>query len=157
MDNLFTYLSFRKDDPPDHFVVEHFVAAWGIMSCITFRCLEPSFQFMHDHDDLQWLSHGACMVTSSYCMVKQGQSTMERDTCTTRGTSHVITQIISENISLSYGRIFQASETLQRSLIQTATLHKHLQFTISMPDIHNSTRRDDTEEQDIPLFPEFIN
>jgi len=31
------------------------------------------------------------------------------------------------------------------------------QFTISMPDIHNSTRRDDTEEQDIPLFPEFIN
>ena len=65
LDNLFTYLSFRKDSPPDHFVVEHFVAAWGMMSCITSRCLEPSFQFMHDHDDLQWLSHGACMVTSS--------------------------------------------------------------------------------------------
>ena len=133
------------------------MATWGTTPCITSRCLEPSFQFMHDHDDLQWLSHGACMVTSSYCMVKQGQSTMERDTCTTRGTRHVITQIISENISLSYGRIFQASETLQRSLIQTATLHKHLQFTISMPDIHNSTRRDDTAEQEIPLFPEFIN
>jgi hypothetical protein len=52
---------------------------------------------------------------------------------------------------------FSSLRTLQRSLIQTATLHKHLQFTISMPDIHNSTRRDDTEEQDIPLFPEFIN
>ena len=65
LDNLFTYLSFRKDGPPDDFVVKHFVAAWGVMSCITSRCLEPSFQFMHDHDDLQWLSHGACMVTSS--------------------------------------------------------------------------------------------
>ena len=43
---------------------------------------------------------------------------------------------------------FSSLRTLQRSLIQTATLHKHLQITISMPDIHNSTRRDDTEEQD---------
>ena len=26
-----------------------------------------------------------------------------------------------------------------------------------MPDVYNSTRRDDTEEQEIPLFPEFRN
>ena len=65
LDNLFTYLLSRKGGPTDHFVVEHIVAAWGTTPCIPSRCLETSFQFMHDHDDLQWLSHGACMVTSS--------------------------------------------------------------------------------------------
>ena len=52
---------------------------------------------------------------------------------------------------------FLSLRTLQRSLIQTATLYKRLPFTTSMPDIYNSTRRDDTEEQETPLFPEFIN
>ena len=52
---------------------------------------------------------------------------------------------------------FLSLRTLQRFLIQTATFYKHLPFTISTSDIYNLTRRDDTEEQEIPLFPEFIN
>ena len=132
-------------------------AAWVTTPCRTSRRLEPSCQFLHEHDDVQWLSHGACMVTSSYCTVKQGQSTMERDTCTTRGNK---TRNHANHIREYQSQLwkdFSSLRTLQRSLIQTATLHKHLQFTISMPDIHNSTRRDDTAEQEIPLFPEFIN
>ena len=65
LDNLFTYLPSRKDGPSDHLVDAHIMAAWGITACVTYRCLEPSFQFMHDHDDLQWLSHGSCIADGS--------------------------------------------------------------------------------------------
>ena len=61
-DNLFTYLLSRKDDVSDDHVDAHIVPAWGITACITYRCFGSSFQFMHDHDDLQWLSHGSCIA-----------------------------------------------------------------------------------------------
>ena len=64
-DNLFTYLLSRKDDVSDDLVDAHIMPAWGITACITYRCFGSSFQFMHDHDDLQWLSHGSCIVDSS--------------------------------------------------------------------------------------------
>ena len=52
---------------------------------------------------------------------------------------------------------FLSLRTLQRSLIQTATLYKHLPFTISMPYIYNSTRRDQRKNQRTAWFPESSN
>ena len=66
-DNLFTYLLSRKSGVSDDLVDAHIMPAWGITACVTYRCFGSSFQFMHDHDDLQWLSHGACIVGRSLC------------------------------------------------------------------------------------------
>jgi hypothetical protein len=61
-DNLFTYLLSRKDGASDDLADEHTMPAWGITACITYRCFGFSFEFMHDHDDSQRLSHGACIA-----------------------------------------------------------------------------------------------
>ena len=61
-DNLFTYLLSRKDGASDDPVDAYIMSAWGITACITYRCFGSSFQFMHDHDDSQRLSHGACIA-----------------------------------------------------------------------------------------------
>ena len=66
LDNLFTYLPSRRGDLSDRFVDVHIMAVRGMSACATYKCFEPSFQFMHDHDDLQWLSHGSCTVDSSW-------------------------------------------------------------------------------------------
>ena len=58
------YPSFKKKKKKN-FVDADIVAVCGITPCITSRCLEASFQFTHDHDDSQWLSHGACIVGRS--------------------------------------------------------------------------------------------
>ena len=120
MNNLFTYLASRRDGPLDHLVNADILAAWGITPCVTPRCLEASFQFTHDHDDLQWLSHGACIVGMSLCRQTSPIQQQRGYTHITRATTCVYMQIIPENISLSHGSLFQASEHFKMPYLRKA-------------------------------------
>ena len=55
------------------------------------------FQFMHDHDDLQWASHGPSMACSQNIWQNMVRAAMGENTCTTLAITYVFTQIISEN------------------------------------------------------------
>ena len=157
MDNLFTYLASRKDGPFDHLVDADILAAWGITPCVTPRCLEASFQFTHDHDDLQWLSHGACIVGMSLCRQTSPIQQQRGYTHITRATTCVYMQIIPENISLSHGSLFQASEHFKVSYSKQAQVPNTLYKRQSILKNHNSTSRDQIKNQGTALFPEFIN
>ena len=82
---------------------------------------------------------------------------MERIYAHTRATTCVFMQIISENISLSHGSIFQASEHFKMSLFKTAAGCKHTLQRQSISKNYISTSRDQTKNQGTALFPEFIN
>ena len=125
--------------------------------CVTPRCLEASFQFTHDHDDLQWLSHGACIVGTSLCRQTSPIQQQRGYTHNTRATTCVFIQIISENISLSHGSLFQASEHFKVSYSKQAQVSNTLYKRQSILKNHNSTSRDQIKNQGTALFPEFIN
>ena len=69
----------------------------------------------------------------------------------------VFIQIISENISLSHGSLFQASEHFKMSYLKQAQVAKTLYKRQSILKNHNSTSRDQIKNQGTALFPEFIN
>ena len=102
LDNLFTYLPSRRGDPSDHLVDAHIMAARGMTACAAYRCFELSFQFMHDHDDLQWLSHGACTVDIHIRSQREPGCWWTGYMWITSEPTNIFMQIISENISLSY-------------------------------------------------------
>ena len=66
-------------------------------------------------------------------------------------------QIISENISLSHGSLFQASEHVKMSYLKQARDAKHTLRRQSIVKNHNSTSRDQIKNQGTALFPEIIN
>ena len=78
LDYLFTYLPSRRGVPSNHLVDAHIMAAWGIMACAMYRCFELILQFMHDHDDLQWLSHGSSMACSQNIWQNMARAAMGR-------------------------------------------------------------------------------
>ena len=82
---------------------------------------------------------------------------MGRNTRITVEITHLFTQIISENIQLKHGIVFQVPEHCKISYPRKPQRYRDVHVVISIPKIDNSRRRDDTEEQEIPLFPEFIN
>ena len=55
------------------------------------------FQFMHDHDDLQWASHGPSMSCSQNVCQNMVRAATGDYTCITLTITYVFTQIISEN------------------------------------------------------------
>ena len=59
MDNFFAYHTSCRSDPSDDVVEDWRGGAQWTLACSIYKCYELSFQFMHDHDDLQWLSHGS--------------------------------------------------------------------------------------------------
>ena len=69
----------------------------------------------------------------------------------------VFIQIISENISLSHGSLFQASEHFKMSYLKQARIVNILYKHQSILKNHNSTSRDQIKNQGTALFPEFIN
>ena len=69
----------------------------------------------------------------------------------------VFIQIISENISLSHGSLFQASEHFKVSYSKQAQGSNTLYKRQSILKNHNSTSRDQIKNQGTALFPEFIN
>ena len=69
----------------------------------------------------------------------------------------VFIQIISENISLSHGSLFQASEHFKMSYLKQAQVVNTLYKRQSILKNHNSTSRDQIKNQGTALFPEFIN
>ena len=69
----------------------------------------------------------------------------------------VFIQIISENISLSHGNPFQASEHFKMSYLKQAQVVNTLYKSQSILKNHNSTSRDQIKNQGTALFPEFIN
>ena len=69
----------------------------------------------------------------------------------------VFIQIISENISLSHGSLFQASEHFKVSYSKQAQVLNTLYKRQSILKNHNSTSRDQIKNQGTALFPEFTN
>ena len=55
------------------------------------------FQFMHDHDDLQWASYGPSMLCSQNIWQNMVRAATGESTCITLAITYVFTQIISEN------------------------------------------------------------
>ena len=68
----------------------------------------------------------------------------------------VFIQIISENISVSHGSLFQASEHFKVSYSKQAQVLNTLYRRQTMLKNHNSTSRDQIKNQGTALFPEFI-
>ena len=114
-DNLFTYLLSRKSGVSDDLVDAHIMPAWGITACITYRCFGSSFQFMHDHDDTQRLSHGACIADIHIRSQREPGRQWTGFTCITSEPTYIFMQAISENISLSYRSDFQVPEQCKMS------------------------------------------
>ena len=69
----------------------------------------------------------------------------------------VFIQIISENISLSHGSLFQASEHFKMSYLKQARDAKHTLRRQSISKNYISTSRHQIKNQGTALFPEFIN
>ena len=65
LDNFFTYLSSRRVGRSSYVVTGHITASWGHQHASIYRYFELFQQFMHNHGDVQWLSHGPCIVDSS--------------------------------------------------------------------------------------------
>ena len=114
-DNLFTYLLSRKSGVSDDLVDAHIMPAWGITACVTYRCFGSSFQFMHDHDDTQRLSHGACIADIHTRSQREPGRQWTGFTCITSEPTYIFMQAISENISLSYRSDFQVPEQCKMS------------------------------------------
>ena len=114
-DNLFTYLLSRKSGVSDDLVDAHIMPAWGITACVTYRCFGSSFQFMHDHDDTQRLSHGACIADIHIRSQREPGRQWSGFTCITSEPTYIFMQAISENISLSYRSDFQVPEQCKMS------------------------------------------
>ena len=75
----------------------------------------------------------------------------------TRAITCAFMQIISENISLSHGIIFQASERFKMSHLKKAVGRETLYGANSYQKIHISKSKDQMRNQGTALFPEFIN
>ena len=101
-DNLFTYLLSRKNGASDHLVDAHIMPAWGITACITYRRFGSNCEFMHDHDDSQRLSHGACIADIHIRSQRELGRRWTGLTWITSEPTYIFMQAISENISLSY-------------------------------------------------------
>ena len=112
-DNLFTYLLSREDGASDGLVHVHIMPAWGITACITYRCFGSNCEFMHDHDDSQRLSHGACIADIHIRSQREPGRLWAGFTCITSEPTYIFMQTISENISLSYRSDFEVPETVQ--------------------------------------------
>jgi len=97
LNNLFTYLSSRRVDSSKRLVNVHMMVAWGITACATHRFFGLMFQFMHDHDDLQWASHGPSMSFSQNTWQNMVRAGTGEYTCNKLAITYVFTQIISEN------------------------------------------------------------
>ena len=69
----------------------------------------------------------------------------------------VFTQIISENISLGHGSLFQASEHFKMSYLKQARDAKHTLRRQTISKNYISTSRHQIKNQGTALFPEFIN
>ena len=69
----------------------------------------------------------------------------------------VFIQIISENISLSHGSLFQASEHFKMSYLKQARDAKHTLRRQSISKNHISTSIHQIKNYGTALFPEFIN
>ena len=69
----------------------------------------------------------------------------------------VFIQIISENISLSHGSLFQAPEHFKMSYLKTGAGCKHTLRRQSILKNHISPSRDQIKHQGTALFAEFIN
>ena len=115
MDNFFTYLSSRRVGRSSHGASGHITASWGHQHAPTYRCFELFQQFMHNHGDVQWLSHGPCIVDSLWCRQRPTWQQWRGYMQITRAIPCAFMQIISENISLSHGIICQASERFKMS------------------------------------------
>ena len=157
MNNLFTYLASRRNGPLDHLVNADILAAWGITPCVTPRCLEASFQFTHDHDDLQWLSHGACIVGMS----------LFRQTSLIQQQERIYAHCTSNNMCIHANQIrvyqfwswkdFSSLRTFQDVLFKKGAGCKHTLRRQLILKNHISTSRDQIKYQGTALFPEFIN
>ena len=75
---------------------------------------------------------------------------MERNTRITLEVTHVFTQIISENISLSYGIIFQAPEQNKDALSKKAVGCQAIYWVILVTEVHIRRRRHQIKQRDIP-------
>ena len=122
-----------------------------------YRCFELIQQFMHDHVDLQWLSHGSSMACSQNIWQNMARPVMERIYMHhTHNNIRIHANHIREYQSQLWNN-FSSLRTLQRSLIQAAALCEHSPRRQFIPKIYMSRRRDRRKDQIMPQFPEFIN
>ena len=110
---------------------------------------------MHDHDDLQWLIHGSSMACSQNIWQNMARPVMERiHMHHTSNNTRIHANHIREYQSQLWNN-FSSLRTLQRSLIQTATLHEHSPWRQFIPKIF-ITREGDIREK-IKAFHSFQN
>ena len=112
---------------------------------------------MQNHGDAQRLSHGSRIVDSSQFKANINMTAWRGYMQIIGEIRCVYIQIISENISLSHGSLFQASEHFKMSHLKQAQVAKTLYKRQSILKNHNSTSRDQIKNQGTALFPEFIN
>ena len=110
LDNLFTYLPSCRGDSSDRFVDVHIMDGWGRTACARHRFLGSCFSSCM----IMTICSGQVMGQAWYVVKMYGsnmvRAVIRQNMCSTLAITYVFTQIISENISLSYRSNSWASE-----------------------------------------------
>ena len=88
---------------------------------------------------------------------KESQGTNEENRLALHQNQHILSCKSYQRTSVLVMEVICEPQNIAKVLDQTVTSCKHVPLTISMPYIHNSTRRDRRKNQRTAWFPESSN